>query len=201
VRRRWLPFAVAAAASLLMATLAGISANALLTGRAQPAPQLKNVPNATLARLGISLSAATQPPYCGATGPAVQHGLLRPGAIRCAISTDAAVAAARRGGGTQVVEALLALVSSSRSSTIGRDRLSWLLVTQGPLAPPGPGAFPCQTPGGGWTACAPVRTFNRSQLVVVDAYSGGVVSTLSLNPAAAGRTPGAHPSRAGPGAA
>lgn len=178
--RRWLPLAVAAAATALLAAGTGVAANQFAAPRAQPPPQLKTVPSATLTRLGVTLSAASQPPYCGMAGAAMGRGWLRQGSAGCAIDQDTAESAARRGGSARVVESLLAFVTSTRNPAIGRDHLAWLVVVQQT-------ASPCQQ--NGWGCPGAARAFGWSQLVVVDAHGGGLVSTLRLTPMGGVRPP------------
>lgn len=174
--RRWLPLAVAALATVLLAMGVGLAASQLATPRTQPPPQLKTVPPTTLARLGISLAAASQPPYCGLADSAVGHGWLRSGSAGCAIGREAAESTARQGGAARVVESLLAFVTSTRAAAIGRDHLAWLVVVQQTL-----GA--CQQ-SGGWSLCVGTGRggFGWNQLAVVDAHSGGLLGVLRLSP-------------------
>jgi hypothetical protein len=179
--RRWLPFAAAALATALLASGVGVAANRLSAPAARPAPQLKTVAPAVLDRVGISLAAASQPPYCGVADAAVNQRWLRPGSAGCAISQDAAEAMARRGGSARVLESVLALVTSTRIQGIGRDHLAWLVVVQQSIRT-------CQQ-SGGWAMCSgPARGFAWSQIALVDAYGGGVISTLRLSPTG-GRPP------------
>jgi hypothetical protein len=178
--RRWLPLAVAAVATALLAAGVGVAANQFAAPRSQPAPQLKTVPATALTRLGISLSAASQPPYCGVADAAMGRGWLRQGSAGCAIDRDSAESSARRGGSARVVESVLAFVTSSRNTAIGRDRLAWLVVVQQAV-------MPCQQSG--WVCLGPARTFGWSQLVVVDAHGGGLVGTLRLSPMGGARPP------------
>ncbi|HXM57618.1 MAG TPA: hypothetical protein VOB72_19630 [Candidatus Dormibacteraeota bacterium] len=178
--RRWLPLAVATLATALLAAGTGVAANQFAAPRPQPAPQLKTVPAAALSRLGISLSAASQPPYCGVAGAAMGRGWLRQGSAGCAIDRDTAESAARRGSSARVVESLLAFVTSTRNTAIGRDRLGWLVVVQ-------QSAIPCQQSG--WGCLGAVRGFGWSQLAIVDAHGGGLLGTLRLSPIGGGRPP------------
>ena len=173
--RRWLPLAVAALATALLAGGFGLAANRLATPRPQPVPQLATVSPATLARLGLRLTAPSLPAYCGVADAAVSQGWLRSGSAGCAISREAAESAARQGGNARVVESVLTSVTSSRTSAIGRDRLAWLVVIQQSL-----GA--CQQ-NGGWSICVGgPRGFGWNQLGVVDAHGAGLLGTLRLSP-------------------
>jgi hypothetical protein len=173
--RRWLPLAVAALATALLAGGFGLAANQLAAPRSQPAPHLKTVSTAALTRLGLSLSAPSLPPYCRVTEAAAGQGWLRAGSAGCAISRDAAESAARRGGSPRVVESVLASVTSTRTATIGHHHLAWLVVVQQSL-----GA--CQQ-NGGWSICVGgARGFGWNQLALVDAHDGGLFSTLRLSP-------------------
>jgi hypothetical protein len=174
--RRWLPLAVAALVTVLLAGGFGVAANQVATPRAQPPPQLKTVSTAALTRLGISLGAASQPPYCGVAEAAVGQGWLRSGSAGCAISRDAAESTARRGGTAQVVESVLATVTSTRVPAIGHDHLAWLVVVQQSF-----GA--CQQ-NGGWSVCVGGGRggIGWNQLALVDAHGAGLFSVLRLSP-------------------
>jgi hypothetical protein len=186
--RRWLPFAVAALATVLLAAGFGFAVDQLATPHPQPAPQLKTVPAATLSRLGITLSAPAQPLYCGVAGAVVSHGWLQSGAAGCAISQSAAESAARHGAADRVLESVLALVNSSRASALGRDLLAWVVVTQLRLQPT------CLKGVGGYQVCVGARpVFSYTQLVIVDAHSGGIVNQMRLSPLGAGRVKPAFP--------
>lgn len=183
---RWLPFAVAAIATALLAGGVGLGADRLALPRVEPTPQLRTVPAATLVRLGLSLAPASQPPYCGVADVAVGRGWLRTGSAGCAIDRDAAEAAAGQGASVRVLESVLASVTSTRSSAIGQAHLAWLVVIQ--QLP----SLNCQQ-AGGRTTCVGVTAsgFGWNQLAVVDAHSGGVVGTLRLTPG--GRPRGGAP--------
>ncbi|HYW26157.1 MAG TPA: hypothetical protein VE953_18450 [Terriglobales bacterium] len=173
--RRWLPFAVATLATVLLAGGFGFAVDHVAAPHRQPAPQLRTVSAATLSRLGITLSAPAEPLYCGAAGAVVSHGWLSSGAAGCAISRNAAEGAARQGSGTtRVVESVLALVDSSRVSTLGHDLLAWVAVTQQTRSS-------CMQGLGGYQVCVGGRGgFTSSQLVFVDAHSAQVVTQLRL---------------------
>jgi len=180
--RRWLPFAVATLATVLLAGGFGLAIDQLATPRVQAAPHLKTVPAATLTRLGITLSAPAQPLYCGVAGAIVSHGWLSSGAGGCAISQGDAEAAARQGGNARVVESVLALVSSSRVAALGHDLLAWVVVTQQSVA------STCMKGLGGYQVCVGYRGgFAWTQLVVVDAHTGGIVNQMRLSPTGGGR--------------
>jgi len=175
--------AVATLATVLLAGGFGLAIDQFATPHAQPAPHLKTVPAATLSRLGITLSAPAQPLYCGVAGAVVSHRWLTTGTGGCAISQRDAEAAARQGGGNlRVVESVLALVTSSRVSALGHDLLAWVVITQqsaGSLCPQGTGnSRVCVNYRGGiaWT-----------QLVVVNAHTGGIVNQMRLSPTGGGR--------------
>jgi len=179
--RRWLPFAVATLASVLLAGGFALAIEQFAAPHARPAPQLKTVPATTLTRLGITLSAPAQPLYCGVTGAVVSHGWLHSGTGGCAIRQSDAEAAARQGGSARVVESVLALVSSSRVSALGHDLLAWVVVAQQTLG--------CSQVGvGGRQTCMSYRGgFAWTQLVVVNAHTGGIVNQTRLTPAGGGR--------------
>ena len=179
--RRWLPFAAAALATVLLAGGFGLAVDRLATPGAPAAPQLKTVSAATLTRLGVTLEVPAQPVYCRVAGVAIASGWLRSGSAGCAISKSAAEAAAGQGGGARVIESVLATVSSSRVSTLGHDLLAWVVVAQQTQAV-------CQQGAGGRSLCLGGRGgLSWTQLVVVDAHSGGVVNRLRVTPAGGGR--------------
>jgi hypothetical protein len=183
--RRWFPFAVATLATVLLAGGFGLAIDHFATPHTQPAPQLKTVPAATLSRLGITLSAPAQPLYCGVAGTIVSHGWLNSGAAGCPISQGEAEAAARQGGSVHVVESVLALVTSSRVTALGHDLLAWVVVTQQTLR------SSCTQRIGGYQVCVGNRggptAFAWTQLVVVDAHTGGIVNQARLSPTGGGR--------------
>jgi hypothetical protein len=192
-RRRWGPLL---AATLATATLAGgvaVAGNALTAPRSQPVPTLRTVPAATLTRLGLHLSAQAQPPYCG-----VASGIPRPSWVPastagCAVTQQVADAAATGAGGLAVQESLLALVSSSPPSLVGRDRLTWLVVARrtGRLGAAFAGA--CPSRAGGFVPCAGGQPAGLGVLVMVDGQNGLVIAALPLGSprSAFGRRPAA----------
>ncbi len=179
--RRWAPLVVASVLTALLAIGAGAGANQLVErGAGTSQPRLRTVPAGTLARLGLTLSSAAQPPYCDMAGQAVRRGWLKPGWAGCVIDRTSAEAVARQGSGARVLESLLARVTSLHARAIGRNREMWLVVLQGL-----PGSqfryWPCPLQVGGSTAC-PMGRLASSRLVLVDASSGGIVSSVNLNP-------------------
>jgi hypothetical protein len=164
--RRWAPFAVAALLTVVLAGGVSLVTDRLLASRSEPAPQLKTVPATTMARLGLTLSPSGQPPYCTVAGLAVQRSWLHADSVRCAVTRDQAEAAARRGGPLRVIESVLARVSWSRSS-IRTNHLDWVVVMQ--------------------------DRFGGCCLVLVDGYSGTVVSAVALGPPTGGRPARALP--------
>lgn len=176
--RRWSALVAATMATLLLSGGVAFAADRLASPGSSPAPQLKTIPSATVARLGISLSPATLPPYCGGLEQtAVDRGWVRPGSAGCTISRDVAERAARAGSRITVVESLLARVSGTRpSSGIGKDQLTWLVVVQSSF-----GVTCAQPqPQGAASACFR-RGGNITQLVLVDAFSGSVITTMNVN--------------------
>jgi hypothetical protein len=170
--RRWLPVAVAGCAVMAAATGFGVAADRLTSVSSRPAPQLRTVSSASLARLGVTLAPATEPPYCGITDTGLGRAWLPSGSIACPISRGAAESAALRGAGhAQVVESILALATSS-SAAVGRERLTWVVVTQR-------AASGCSAPAGVVVRCGGVAA-TWSQVVLVDARTAGVVDTLRL---------------------
>jgi hypothetical protein len=181
--RRWLPFASAALATVILAGGFGLAVGNVAMPSVQPAPQLRTVPASTLTRLGLTLSAPAQPLYCGLAGAASSRGWVQSGAAGCAIDRHAAEAAAQQGG-SLVVESVFAFVTSTQDPAVGRNRLAWVVVAQQT-----PGA--CLPPATGGSSCPPGgrRPFTWSQVVLVDAHDAGVIIRKRLMPA--GRAPGA----------
>jgi hypothetical protein len=174
--------AVATLATVLLAGGFGLAVEAFAAPHAQPAPQLKTVPAVTLSRLGITLAAPAQPLYCGVAGAVVDR--LPAGAAGCAISRSAAESAARQGSGARVVESVLAQVSSNGITMSVHDLLGWVVVTQQTRG------SNCVQGVGGYQFCfGGARTgLTWTQIVIVDARSGGIVTQQRLSPIGGGRT-------------
>jgi hypothetical protein len=162
--RRWAPFALAAVASVLAVLVFWTVADGLVAPRSLPSPQLRSIPPATLASMGITLAGAAQPPYCGLAGGVAQRGVVGQGTLGCAITRDAAETAAKQGSSTvRVVESVLARVTYTHQPG-HPDQLMWVVVTQG--SPMGmPGSFSIA-----WRGVPPLR----SNLVLVDAHTAEV---------------------------
>jgi hypothetical protein len=151
---RWLVFVVALAGSALLALAAGAGA-ARLAAPAPPAPRLATVPSGALARAGITVAGAGQPPYCDLERRAAR------GMAGCAISRADAEAALLPAFQGNVKEAALARVSGPPASGLGQDRMVWLVVVRSYLL---------------------VRADQASPDVVVfvDAGTGQVITTLPV---------------------
>src|SRR5215472_9203499 len=146
----------------------------------QRCPRLKTVSTATLSRLGLSLEATVQPPYCGLTNRVPRSGWLTTPPGGCAVPRPAAEAAARSGSpNVRVVEDVLALVTSSPPTLVGRNHLTWVVVVQRTGLAPLYGGV-CPSPAGGFTACLGGWSRGSSWLVLVDARTAGVMYTLPL---------------------
>jgi hypothetical protein len=185
--RRWAPFAIGAVLTAVLAVGLALGVDRVLASRTGDPPRLATVPAATLARLGIALAPARQAPYCGVAGTAARWDWIQAGWVACAVDEAAAATAARQGGPARVLEAVLARVSATRLAIVGHDRLSWLVVLQRQQSPQlGAG---CQPQGSAWTSCGAVRWLGWGQLVIVDGYTGGVLSSLNLGPPAPARPP------------
>lgn len=155
--RRWAPFSLATAATVLLVLIFWTVADGLVAPRSLPAPALKSLSSAQLANMGITLSGTAQPPYCGLQGGVAQHGWVGQGSLGCAITRDAAESAAKQGSSTvQVIESALALVTYDRQPRVA-GRLMWVVVTQG--SPAGTAAL--------WGG----TRFTRTSLVLVDAHT------------------------------
>jgi hypothetical protein len=177
--RRWGPLFLATLATALLALAVGNAGNLVSAGSPR-APQLKTVSTTTLSRLGLSLEATAQPPYCGLTNTVPRPGWLTTPPVGCAVPRPAAEAAARSGShNVRVIEDVLALVTSAPPTLVGRDHLTWLVVIQRTgLAPLYGGVCPSQA--GGFTACLGGWSRGSSWLVLVDARTAGVINTLPL---------------------
>lgn len=186
--RRWGAFLGATLATIVLAGCAAATGEFLTTPRAQPSPQLKAVSTATLAALGLRLDAATQPPYCGVAGNLPRPGWVPapPAAAGCAVDRSTAEAAAASGGGVSQVESVLALVTSSRPALVGRNHLTWLVVTQRTSGRRVVYSGTCPSAAGGFTACPGGQSRPLLQLVLVDGHSGAVMTTLPLSPPVSG---------------
>jgi hypothetical protein len=179
--RRWSALVAATIATLVLSGGVAFAGDRLASPGSAPAPQLKSIPSGTVGRLGLTLSPATQPPYCGGfEQAAVARGWLHPGSGGCAISRDVAERAARQGGRVSVVESLLARVSSSHPSVIGTNQLTWLVVLQSVRT-----NVICLQPAQSASGCAR-PTFTTNQLVLVDALSSSIVTSMNLNQAGRG---------------
>jgi hypothetical protein len=175
----WRAFVVALAISLVVAVGFAVVLDRVAAAR-QPAPHLQSVSQAALAASGLTLSAAALPPYCGAADAATWAGWLHAGSMGCAISREAAVAAAGRFGSMQVVESLLARVTATGRQPVLRDRLAWLVVVRGGMVllpaiacfQPAPtrAASGCSSPG---TMRARVV-----RVMVLDAHTADIVYTV-----------------------
>lgn len=181
MKRRWIPLLAGAMATATLAACFGLAMDRVTTA-APSGPQLRTVSAAALASLGMTVSPATQPPYCGAEQAVASRGWLRPGAAGCPIGQDAARDAATKDAGGQTVESVLARVSLSGLPTL-RDRLVWLVVVRwGPVPRLAP-AIACTPVGGldGPVGTCPIRrpATLPDRVVVVDARSAQILAVLT----------------------
>jgi hypothetical protein len=148
---------------------------AALSGQA---PHLRTVSSADLARAGYSLAGASVPPYCGAVQAASVQGWIPGDTAGCPISREQAEAVAFPGGGRTVVETLLARVSASGQSQLGRDRQAWLVVVRySSLLMP---MYLCPVPAIG-AACPSVTPgFAATDVIFVDASSGRLLAIVRV---------------------
>lgn len=202
MRRPW----VSVAATLVVAAgLAGgtaIVSDRVFSAQTAPPPTLKGVSAETLSQMGIRLSSAQAPLYCGVVSMAFDHGLQPPTRTGCPVSRVAAEAAfkdalpgwlgsglgvaalapANAPAGT-VQDAALVRASAPRQPAIGRDRVVWLFVVQG--------AFPayrmrpmiaCPTPIAGTLPRPACRALagSSTELVFVDAESSRYLTALPV---------------------
>jgi len=134
-----------------------------------------------LTRAGYSVAAARVPPYCGLQQAAADRRWLPSGTAGCPVSRADAEAAAP---GTRALEAVLARVSSTTSSPVGRDRLAWLVVTRA-----SPIAAPLVAFCGPATAmrCVPRPVATVTAVVFVDAHTGQPLEVLPIGMPPIGR--------------
>lgn len=172
----WAPLAVAAVATLALAVGFGGIIDHLVSATA-PAPQLRTVPAATLAGLGLKLGPASAAPYCGLQQGVAARGWLPPGSMGCPISRSAAQVAAVGSMRAEAQESVLATVSSGPPQLL-RGRLAWVVVVRQD-SPPFPGLMPvtCAPPtplaGRFIVVPCPIRAMlaPADLVVVVDAHS------------------------------
>jgi len=179
VSRRWAPFLVALGASAALALAVGV-ATTRLVARAEVAPHLRTVPPGTLSAAGISVAAASQPPYCDVERSAAQRGWTSAGAAGCAIGQPDAEAALLPVFQGHVTEAVLARVTGPATSDIGHDRLVWMLVVRSSLLVLPTNA--CGPPRASGPACAAGRMgpVSSQAVVLVDATNGQVLTTVPV---------------------
>ncbi len=170
----WRSFGAALAISLLVAVGFAVAVDRVTAGR-EPAPHLRSVSQGALAASGLTLEAATQPPYCGAEQAAAHAGWLRAGWAGCAIGRDAAEAAVMRLGSGQVVESLLARVTASGRQPGFRDRLAWVVVVRGGMVLL-PAMVCLQRAPAGCSGPGTIQT-RFLRVVVLDAFTGDVVTS------------------------
>jgi hypothetical protein len=187
--RRWTAFLVALAGSVLLAVGFGIGIG-LLAGAARQPPHLRTVPPAALARAGVTLGAADQPPYCDAERTAAERHLVSNGLAGCAITAAEARDALLPSFQSSVTESVLARVSGPAVSGIGDGRLVWVVVVQSSLL-----VLPttaCGPPRANGPACAAPRMgqVSTQAIVFVDGSSGQVLTTLPVPASAQGAATG-----------
>jgi hypothetical protein len=179
VGRRWTPFIVALGASAVLAAGVGVLTTRLVSST-QQAPSLHTVPAQTLARAGISVAAASQPPYCDVERTAAARGWTSAGLAGCAIDRTEAESALLPVFQGHVTEAVLARVTGPASSQIGSDRLVWMVVVQSSLLVLPTNA--CGPPRASGPACAAGRMGPASTqaVIFVDGNSGQVLTTVPV---------------------
>ena len=177
--RRWTVFLVALAGSALLAAGFGIGIGRVVGAARQP-PHLRTVPAASLARAGVTLGAADQPPYCDAERTVAARHWISTGVAGCAITGDEARAALLPSFQSGVTETVLARVSGPGATGIGQGRLVWVVVVRSSLLvlP----ASACGPPRASGPACAAPRMGQASPqaIVLVDGSSGQVLRTVSV---------------------
>jgi hypothetical protein len=170
-------FLAALGATALLAAGVGVGVTHLVSS-GPLAPRLQTVPPGTLSRAGITLAAASQPPYCDLEQGAAQRVQTGSGWAGCAISRQDAVAAALQGTRGTAKETVLARVSGS--GTIGQDRLAWLVVVHSKLLMmPTTGCAPPVASGPACATAVPGPLSTRG-VVVVDGTTGQVLATVPV---------------------
>jgi hypothetical protein len=177
--RRWLVFLAALAGSALLAAGLAVAVDRATAASGQ-APQLRTVPASSLAASGITLGAATVPPYCGLEQAAAQGGWMPSGAGGCPIGRSAAEAIVTRGGSARVLESLLARASAAGRTSIGQDHLVWLVVVRSSavMLP----MIACVRGPAIVTPCPPPVAVAGNTLAMLDASSGRMVQLLTVGP-------------------
>lgn len=185
--RRWAPFLVALGSSAALAVGVGVATTRLVAG-AEAAPRLRTVPPRTLSAAGISVAAASQPPYCDVERSAAQRGWTSAGLAGCAIAQSDAEAALLPVFQGHVTEAVLARATGPATSDIGSDRLVWVVVVRSSLLVLPTNA--CGPPRATGPACAAGRMgpVSSQAIVFVDATTGQVLTTVPV-PAQAPASP------------
>jgi hypothetical protein len=196
---RWVSVLVAVVAAGALAGGTALAADRVFRPSGEQ-PTLKGVSSATLYQMGVNLSSARAPAYCGVVSLASQHGFSVPGGTGCPVSRELAEAGFRKAfpsappglgvsslapatppGGT-VLDAALVRAYVPGQPVIDRDRLVWLLVVQG--------AFPfyrlrpfavCPTPGRTQPSLGCRGAMGSlTQLVFVDAETAQYLTALPL---------------------
>lgn len=178
---RWRVFLGALTATALLATVFGIVLSRMAAA-GPDAPQLKTISRAALARSGITIAAAPQPPFCGIEQAIAGKGWVQSGSAGCAISRDAAQSQAMGSGGGRVAEAVLARVTYTGAAPSLQNRTAWLVVLQGfrgIMLPAIACAVPHAGAGSASGVCRMPATFALNRVVVVDAFSGQVLTIVA----------------------
>jgi hypothetical protein len=180
MKRRWTAFLAALAGTLFVATGFGYAADRLVSGSA--APRLTSVPASTLAGYGISLAPAAAPPYCGPLQAWGQAPLLQPAG--CPMSRQSAEAAAVQAAGSQVVEALLARVTTTARAGGLSGHLAWVVVVRGSptILPAIRCSVPVGSPGPPPPCARALPIASITQVVILDASSGQVLTVVPEAP-------------------
>ncbi|TMC03281.1 MAG: hypothetical protein E6J41_28025 [Chloroflexi bacterium] len=189
--RRWTPFLVALGLSAALAIGAGVATSRLVAGAQEP-PRLRTVPAQTLSRAGITVAAASQPPYCEIERGAAERGWTSSGVAGCAVSRMQAQSALLPVFQGHVTESVLARVSGPATSNIGSGRLVWMVVVSSSLLVLPTNA--CGPPVASGPACAAGRLgpVSTQAVVFVDATNGQVLTTVPV-PASAVPSPSPMP--------
>jgi hypothetical protein len=183
--RRWTAFFVAVGTSVVLAVGFGVAVRHLVA-TTRPAPTLRTVPAQTLPQAGMTVVAASQPPYCEFGRGIAERRWMSGGIAGCAITRAEAEAALLPVFQGHVSEAVLARVTGPAASDLGRDRLVWMVVVQSSLL-----VLPttaCAPPVASGPACAVshLGPVSKEVIVFVDAANGQVLTSVPVPGQAAG---------------
>jgi hypothetical protein len=199
VKMRWLSVLAAAVGAVALAGGTAMAADRVFLGSTARPPSLKGVSNSTLSQMGVTLSSAQAPAYCGVVSVAKEHGVSPPGKTGCPVSRETAEATFRRtlpgwaGSGLgaaamapansppgTVQDAVLVRASVPRQPAIGSDRLVWLFVVKGAFPPYRATPLVCVSQVSGSISGPICRGPSLTELVFVDAATSQYLTALPV---------------------